>query len=163
MKSFIRQLQVLFPTLAIAFSPQIGTSSGQYGSDAKTTRTTSFHWPQGKKAALSLSFDDARLSQPDVGFPLFQQLGVKATFYVSIEGLQARLPAWKEAVKAGHEIGNHSLRHACSGNFPWSRERSLEDYTLGRMRQELLEANQQINSALGVTPVTFAPEFITAS
>ena len=124
--------------------------SQTYGSSAQKVSNPSFHWPSGKRAALSLSFDDARLSQADVGFALFQKYGVKATFYVSLDNLQKRLPAWKEAVKAGHEIGNHSLRHSCSGNFPWSRERALEDYTLDQMRQELLEANRQVDLLLGV-------------
>jgi peptidoglycan/xylan/chitin deacetylase (PgdA/CDA1 family) len=42
----------------------------------------SFSWPEGKRAAVSLSFDDARLSQIDTGLALFRRLGVKATFYV---------------------------------------------------------------------------------
>ena len=39
-------------------------------------------WPEGKKTALSLTFDDARLSQVDQGLPLLDAYGVKATFYV---------------------------------------------------------------------------------
>ena len=113
----------------------------------------SVQWPHGKKAALSLSFDDARFTQADVGLALLQQYGVKATFYVSLDRLSQRLPAWQEAVKAGHEIGNHSLKHAGSGNFDWARSNPLESYTLERMRQELIEANRQIRAALGVTPV----------
>ena len=42
-----------------------------------------FQWPEGKKMALSLSFDDARLTQIDNGIPLFDKYGVKVTFYVS--------------------------------------------------------------------------------
>lgn len=71
-----------------------------------------FPWPDGKRAALSLSFDDARLSQPDVGIPLLDQYGVKATFYVQPGPLDERLAGWKKAVAdgrwlilAGHEIG----------------------------------------------------------
>ena len=37
-------------------------------------------WPEGKTAALSLTFDDARLSQVDQGLPLLDSYGVKATF-----------------------------------------------------------------------------------
>ena len=39
-------------------------------------------WLEGKTAALSLTFDDARLSQVDQGLPLLDAYGVKATFYV---------------------------------------------------------------------------------
>ncbi|MCU1274750.1 MAG: hypothetical protein JWO48_2181, partial [Bryobacterales bacterium] len=32
-----------------------------------------FHWPESKRVAVSLSFDDARASQVDVGVPLFDK------------------------------------------------------------------------------------------
>ncbi len=113
-------------------------------------------WPDGKKAALSLSFDDARLSNVDVGTPLFNKHGVKATFYVVPASMQPRLAAWQQAVKDGHEIGNHTLVHPCSGNFKWSRDKALESYNLTAMRRELLTANEEIKAMLGVEPVSFA-------
>jgi peptidoglycan/xylan/chitin deacetylase (PgdA/CDA1 family) len=115
-----------------------------------------FDWPQGKQVGVSLSFDDARASQVDIGVPLLDSYGVKATFYVSVVPLRQRLSDWKAAVEAGHEIGNHSLRHACTGNFPFSREKALEDYTLEQMAAELDQANAEIEKLLGVRPVTFA-------
>lgn len=115
-----------------------------------------FVWPEGKRAALSLSFDDARLSQVDTGIALLDRYGVKATFFIVPGNAEQRLEGWKRAVAGGHEIGNHSLRHPCTGNFSWSREKALETYTLEQMRHELEEANQRINELLGVTPETFA-------
>ena len=115
-----------------------------------------FEWPAGKRVAVSLSFDDARLSQVDVGLPLLKRHGVKATFYVSLPRLAERLAGWREAVAAGHEIGNHSVRHSCSGNFLWKARNVLENYTLETMEAELLEANRQLAETLGVTPRTFA-------
>ena len=115
-----------------------------------------FAWPEGKRAAVSLSFDDARASQLDAGIPLLDARGIKATFYVSIVPFQARLADWEAVAKAGHEIGNHSVRHACTGNFPWSREKALEDYTLPQMAAELDQANAEIEKLLGIHPVTFA-------
>jgi len=115
-----------------------------------------FHWPQGKRVAISLTFDDARSSQLDRGLPIFDEYGVKATFYVSINSMEKRLDDWKKAAVSGHEIGNHSLMHACSGNFPFSREKALENYTLGQMRAELKQANESIERLLGVRPVSFA-------
>jgi peptidoglycan/xylan/chitin deacetylase (PgdA/CDA1 family) len=105
---------------------------------------------------VSLTFDDARLSQIDVGMVVFDRHGVKASFYVSPPSVEKRLEGWKKAVAAGHEIGNHSLHHPCSGNFPWAREKALEDYTLEKMREELMAANRRIHELLGVTPETFA-------
>jgi len=115
-----------------------------------------FRWPQGKRAAISLTFDDARPSQIDRGLPILDQYGVKATFYVSINSMEKRLDDWKKAAANGHEIGNHSLTHPCSGNFPFSRERALEEYTLAKMHGELRGASEGIEHLLGVRPVSFA-------
>ncbi len=115
-----------------------------------------FHWPQGKRAAISLTFDDARPSQLDRGLPIFDEYGVKATFYVSLASLEKRPDDWKKAAASGHEIGNHTLMHPCSGNFPFSREKALENYTLGQMRAELKQANDTIEHLLGVRCVSFA-------
>jgi len=115
-----------------------------------------FQWPQGKKMAISLTFDDARLTQPDKGIPLLDKYGVKATFYVSPASLLRRVDAWKKAVSNGHDIGNHSLVHPCTGNFTWSRNKALEDYTLEYMGWELDSASRLIKNVLGIDPVSFA-------
>ena len=115
-----------------------------------------FAWPQGRQAAVSLTFDDARPSQVDKGTALLDRFGAKATFYVIPGAVEERLEGWKAAVAAGHEIGNHSLVHPCSGNFLWSRDRALETYTLDGMREELIAASRRIEALLGVTPVSFA-------
>ncbi len=117
---------------------------------------TQFEWPEERQVGVSLSFDDARASQLNVGVPLFNTYGVKATFYVSLVPAQQRLADWKAVLAAGHEIGNHSVRHACSGNFPFAKEKALEDYTLEQMAAELDQANAEIEKLLGVHPVTFA-------
>jgi peptidoglycan/xylan/chitin deacetylase (PgdA/CDA1 family) len=113
-------------------------------------------WPKGKQVAVSLSFDDARLSQVDAGAALLDEYGIKATFYVGPSGLKQRLEGWKKIAENGHEIGNHSLNHPCTGNFAWSRQKALENYTIDEMRIELIEANKQIEELLGVKPVVFA-------
>ena len=106
--------------------------------------------------AISLSFDDARLSQVEGGTKLLNQYDVKATFYVVPTAVEKNLEAWKKAVEHGHEIGNHSVRHPCTGNFLWSRNTALENYTLEQMRSELIEANEQIEKLLGVKCAAFA-------
>jgi peptidoglycan-N-acetylglucosamine deacetylase len=121
---------------------------------AQARRT--IHWPQGKRAAISLTFDDGRGSQIDRGVPILDKYGVKATFYVLIDPMKKRLDDWKKVAAEGHEIGNHSLTHPCSGNFPFSRQKALEDYTLDQMRAELVQANDTIEQLLGVRPVSFA-------
>jgi peptidoglycan/xylan/chitin deacetylase (PgdA/CDA1 family) len=115
-----------------------------------------FEWPKGKRAAVSLSFDDARVSQIDRGMEILDRHGVKATFYVSCGAVEQRLEGWKTAVMRGHEIGNHTLTHPCSGNFSFSRNNALEEFTLGKMEADILGANERIGQLLGVKPVTFA-------
>ncbi len=115
-----------------------------------------YHWPEGKRAAISLTFDDARPTQITNGIPLLDEYGVKATFYVSLGPLKERLDAWTGAAATGHEIGNHTLTHPCSGNFSFTGDRALEDYTLDRMRAELVESNAAIEALLKLRPVSFA-------
>src|SRR5690606_7683029 len=111
---------------------------------------------EGIRMALTLSFDDARPSQVDVGTPLFDQYGVKGTFVVVPSSVEMRLDKWKKAVRSGHEVGNHTIKHPCSGNFSWARENALENYTIEKMREELYETNRQIESLLGIKSTVFA-------
>jgi peptidoglycan-N-acetylglucosamine deacetylase len=120
------------------------------------TKAQQFSWPEGKQAAVSLTFDDARESQVIVGTKLLDQYSIKATFFVVPSAVEKQLEGWKKAVAAGHEIGNHSLVHPCSGNFVWARDKALEDYTIKKMRTELEESNDRIQKLLGVKAEVFA-------
>ena len=115
-----------------------------------------FTWPNGARAAISLSFDDGRPSQVDKGLAVFARHGARVSFYVVPSAVEQRLEGWRDAVNAGHEIGNHSLVHPCSGNFAWSRHKALENYTVESMGTELREANARIEALLGVTATSFA-------
>ena len=97
-----------------------------------TSEITVFPWPEGIRCAVSLAFDDARLTQVDKGIPLLNKYGIKATFYVSPEQLLQRADDWKQAVANGHEIGNHTMTHPCTGNYAFSRDNALEEYDLKR-------------------------------
>jgi GH35 family endo-1,4-beta-xylanase/peptidoglycan/xylan/chitin deacetylase (PgdA/CDA1 family) len=143
--------------LVLTFSLLYSAGYGQiYGNNKSTENGHQFPWPEGKKMALSLTFDDARLSQIDTGIPLLDKYSVKATFYISPASLLQRTDGWKKAVINGHDIGNHSVYHPCSGNFAWSRNKALEEYTLQKMKSELDSASRLINELLGVKPVSFA-------
>jgi peptidoglycan-N-acetylglucosamine deacetylase len=115
-----------------------------------------FKWPEGKKMAISLTFDDARLSQVDKGIPILDKYGIKATFYITPSNADRRIEAWKKAVAGGHEIGNHSVFHPCSENFEWSRKKALETYDLSTMQSELDSANRYIKTNFGIRAVSFA-------
>ncbi|MBI4556202.1 MAG: polysaccharide deacetylase family protein [Candidatus Hydrogenedentes bacterium] len=118
--------------------------------------TETFSWPPGKRMALSLTFDDARPTQLESGVPVLNELGVNATFYLFCPNVEVRREAWRAAAAKGHEMGNHSLTHPCSGNFSFAQKNALEDFTLERMEQELLVASQKLQELLNITPKTFA-------
>jgi peptidoglycan/xylan/chitin deacetylase (PgdA/CDA1 family) len=113
-------------------------------------------WPGGRAAALSITFDDARDSQVDVGLPILEEYGLKGTCFVLSGPVRTRLSAWRVAVAAGHEIGNHSRTHPCSGNFGFSRHNALEDYSLQEIESDILSANDAIEQLLDVSPSSFA-------
>ncbi len=58
----------------------VNVSLAQIYSDDVHQDKADFAWPEGIKMALSLTFDDARLTQADKGIPLLDKYGVKATF-----------------------------------------------------------------------------------
>jgi peptidoglycan/xylan/chitin deacetylase (PgdA/CDA1 family) len=142
--------------IAVVFTLAGGVSQAQSYQAKKVEKMPDFKWPEGKKMGLSLTFDDARLSQVDKGIPLLDKYGVKATFYLSPDNMLKRLSGWKNAVSNGHDIGNHTLVHPCSGNFAWSRDKALEDYTLEGMDRELDSASALMKKMLGIQPVSFA-------
>ena len=117
-----------------------------------------FPWPNGAEMALSLTFDDGRPTQVTHAIPLLDSFDVKATFYSQPENLRNELAGWRRAVAVGHEIGNHTIGHPCTGNFAWVRYDGvvLESYDLERMRAEIVQANDEIEEMLGVRPVSFA-------
>lgn len=116
-----------------------------------------FRWPAGKRAAISLTFDDARVSQIDTGIPLLERCGVKATFYLSPSNMAKRSEGWKQVAAAGvHEIGSHSYSHPCTANYRFTRSNALEDFTLARMEADIERGNEEIRRLVGVKPVSFA-------
>jgi peptidoglycan/xylan/chitin deacetylase (PgdA/CDA1 family) len=113
-------------------------------------------WLNGKKAALSFTFDDARQTQLTNAIPCLDQYGIKATFYVLQKNVERDVAGWQRIAQEGHEIGNHTISHPCSGNFAHSRHRALELFSWSQMEDEIIEANHLVKETLGVLPQTFA-------
>jgi peptidoglycan/xylan/chitin deacetylase (PgdA/CDA1 family) len=124
----------------------------------KDPRYGSFRWPDGQRGAVSLCWDDARPSSVEVGVPILDHYGIKGTFYALPRNMTRQLKKWRAAAAEGHEIGNHTIKHPCMGNFiSWQTpETMLENYTLDRMKREILEANRVLEAAVGVKPTSFA-------
>lgn len=122
-----------------------------------------FAWPRGAQAAVSLGYDDGLDSQLDHVVPALNQRGLKASFYVPINGptLPGRQNEWKAAAAAGHELGNHSLFHGCSSKPPgrdWVLpHRDLERQTPAQVQEQILAANTWLQALDGRTRRTFTP------
>jgi peptidoglycan-N-acetylglucosamine deacetylase len=112
--------------------------------------------PSAARVALSLSFDDARDTQLDSALPILDAYGLRATFFVLPEAMARRRSDWQAAVEKGHEIGNHTVTHPCSGNHPFSRNNALEEYSLERIKAEIDRASEGIEALIGVRPESFA-------
>lgn len=112
-----------------------------------------FKWPENKKAAVCLTFDDGQDSHLDEAIPLLDFFNVKATFYCpgNSESLHNRTSEWKRIVENGHELGNHSLFHPCDARIHnWVKpEYDLTRYNKEQIRTELYTANTLLKAIDG--------------
>ncbi|MBL4630928.1 MAG: polysaccharide deacetylase family protein [Paraglaciecola sp.] len=120
-------------------------------------------WPDGKKIAISLSYDDALNSQLDNALPALNQRNFKASFYVVplSDAFKNRIEEWRHLAQQGHELGNHSLFHACLKSLPgreWVEpSNALDDKTVQAMVNEITVANTMLTALDGLTEHTFTP------
>lgn len=120
----------------------------------------SFAWPDGKKAAVSLAYDDALDSQLDHAIPALDRHGFKGSFYLQLsrDPVRDRLGEWRAAAANGHELGNHTLFHQCSASLPgreWVEpQRDLDKTSAAQMREQVLLANVMLNAIDGKTERT---------
>src|SRR5206468_6121688 len=86
----------------------VGTAIGRQVPNADSTNPAKrFRWPNGRRAAVSLSFDDARVSQIDTGLALLKRQLVKVTFFVQAEQVRKRLDGWKKDRKSTRLNSSH--------------------------------------------------------
>src|SRR5690606_9025015 len=102
-----------------------------------------FTWPEGRKAAVSLAYDDALDSQLDNAVPALQKHGLKGTFYIvpARESVRTRMEEWRAVARMGHELGNHSIIHPCSAHGP-GREfvpphQDLDRLSVAQMKEQV--------------------------
>ncbi len=72
-----------------------------------------FAWPRGARAAVSLTYDDGLDSQVEHAVPALDAMGLKGTFFLTQENMEARLPDWQAVARRGHEMANHTISHPC--------------------------------------------------
>ena len=118
-------------------------------------------WPEQKRGAISLTFDDALLSQLDEAVPLLDRYGLRGTFYVNPgDGsmFERHIDRWRKVYENGHELGNHTISHPCSGRHPFTpADRALESWTLEMIQSDIDTATQRLQDLIpGIGPVSFA-------
>lgn len=117
---------------------------------------------QGKACAVSLTYDDALNVHLDNAIPLLDSLGLKGTFYLSgyFPAFRARVADWKAVADKGHELGNHTLFHPCTGKLPGREwvppDYDLGNYTMQRLLDEIRMANTLLEALDSKTQRTFA-------
>ncbi|MGB3624178.1 MAG: polysaccharide deacetylase family protein [Henriciella sp.] len=124
--------------------------------------TETIEWPDGKKAAIALTYDDALDTHLDAALPQLDAHGFKATFYLTLEneGFLNRTEEWRAVAENGHELGNHTLFHPCQSSLPgrdWVQpEADLDAYSVARMVREIALTNQLLTLFDGRSSRTFA-------
>lgn len=98
-------------------------------------------WPDGARAAIVLTYDDALTSQLDNAVPALDEAGFKGTFFLSNVRL-ADVPRWRQAAASGHELGNHTIFHACpAAVYPTEPRNTSEAYTIPSILREIEQQN----------------------
>jgi sialate O-acetylesterase len=133
--------------------------AGLYISETDAQTNTTWHH---KKCAVALTYDDALNVDLDNAIPVLDSLGLKATFYLSgySGALNNRLEEWRAIAKNGHELGNHTLYHPCTGKRPGrefvTADYDLSTYTFRRITDEINMTNTLLKAIDGKTKRTFA-------
>ncbi|HEX4199249.1 MAG TPA: polysaccharide deacetylase family protein [Caulobacteraceae bacterium] len=71
-------------------------------------------WPNGARAAVSLTYDDGLDSQLDNAAAPLAAAGLRATFFLTLANADARLADWTALARSGgHEVGHHTVSHPC--------------------------------------------------
>lgn len=122
---------------------------------------TSTSW-NGKSCAVVLTYDDGLNIDLSNVIPVLDSFGLKGTFYISdyFGGLRNQILKWRKAALEGHELGNHTVYHPCSGSLPGrsfvSADYDLDHYSFRRIRDEINTMNTILYSIDGKMGRTFA-------
>jgi peptidoglycan/xylan/chitin deacetylase (PgdA/CDA1 family) len=109
-------------------------------------------WPGGRKTAVVLTYDDSLASQLDIALPALDAVALKGTFFLI--GSQIRpeqVERWRAAAAEGHELGNHTVRHACpqASYLPARRLDTSDSYDVEMMIAEIRTMNSMLTAIDG--------------
>lgn len=106
-------------------------------------------WPDGKRAAVVLTYDDALVSHLDIAIPALDAVGLKGTFFlIGSKIAPEQIARWRSAAAEGHELGNHTIRHACPhANYPPAKKiDTSETYDVDTMLTEIRTMNTMLTA-----------------
>jgi peptidoglycan/xylan/chitin deacetylase (PgdA/CDA1 family) len=116
-------------------------------------------WPGGRQLAVVLTYDDALSSHLDIAIPALNAAGLKGTFFLIGNALAPEnIGRWRTAAAEGHELGNHTIRHACpQANYPPARKLDTsEAYDVEMMLAEIRTMNTLLSAIDGKSQHGFA-------
>ena len=115
-----------------------------------------FVWPDGKKLAVSLCYDDGFKHHFQEIAPLLERYHLKGSFYpIGHTSLVNYATQWRKTAKTGHELGNHSLFHPCI-RAQINPAYHLYNYNQSRWKDEMVLANKLMTFIDGKEDRTFA-------
>ena len=97
---------------------------------------------------IALSFDDGPDDATAQILDLLEWHGAHATFFVLGRQVEGREEVLRRAVKAGHELGNHTFSHP-----------NLEKLASAQIETELVRASAAIEGAVGFRPRLMRPPY----
>jgi len=99
---------------------------------------STFAWPNGKRAAIVLTYDDGIQSHLNIAIPQLDEAHLKGTFFIKADNLTPKdMLRWRAAARAGHELGNHSLYHPCPRSILPQERYASDNYTPENMVLEI--------------------------
>jgi peptidoglycan/xylan/chitin deacetylase (PgdA/CDA1 family) len=121
-----------------------------------TSTEAATKWPDGAKAAVVLTYDDALDSQLDNAVPVLDAAGFHGTFFLA-NVKQADVPRWRAAAAEGHELANHTIFHPCpASKFSTDARYTSEAYTTANMLKEIEQQNVLLTALDGKPTHGFA-------
>ncbi|MCC6750237.1 MAG: polysaccharide deacetylase family protein [Deltaproteobacteria bacterium] len=97
-------------------------------------------WPDGARAAVSVTMDDGYANQWRYMAPLLASRGYRGTFFLITSWMDAEnlWPAWQAVAAAGHEIGSHTVNHV-----------GLTELDAAKVKEELETSRARIQKVIG--------------
>jgi len=129
------------------------------GAMMMVTQASAGEWPGGRQLAVALTYDDALSSHLDIAIPALDAARLKGTFFLIGNVLTPeQIVRWRAVAAEGHELGNHTIRHACpQANYPPARKLDTsEAYDVEMMLAEIRTMNTMLAAIDGKSQHSFA-------